>query len=314
MWLLEIDQATRRGNLTIWCVGDLDARVHDETLEVRINEQTVASLHVGNVGVHHEFRQYDDHTVLTFSFTPASLFAEGCDSQSEDVYDMYCRECNTRVINAEDKDGYLMPSSAWEAFSDAFACEECTPWTSCGEQLFKAKKGRVYWTPTQAVIHPSDAEVHGDRCRVCNTRLGVLSEDGQSIALDKSNIAMYGLDCGETNLLAHFSHPAHVALSLLDQLALSSNRHFNLVGEQGEVEIRLVHKDLYLHSAEKKERAMRVWYRYPAVNQGRSIACGERIGACIEQLEISAANDFPPSVQKLPSSWKQAYLPLPLVY
>jgi len=335
MWILEIDQTLRKGTLTLRCVGELDVRIQNKKLEVLVNEKPLVSFHVGDaIGLHESSRSYDDHSVLSFTFAPTSCFAEILDHQTEDLYDIFCRQCQTRVLSAEGREGYLLPSGAWTAFSESFACEECAPWRShtggplaSEELLFHARPGRVYWTSAQAVVHPSDAEVHGNSCRQCSMELGTLAEDGQSLALDKSCVSMYRDDDRENehDMFHLFSSPSLVALQLADMLVLDPSRHFLLQcaeggdDEQGgkeELEVRVVRKECILHSDDGVQRMMRVWYRAPMKKQGGRpvlISTQRRFAETLKQLDESAMRDFPPSLQKIPGHWLQAYLPLPVV-
>lgn len=302
-------------------------RIHSKELEVVVNGKPVVSFHVGDaIALHETSRSYDDHSVLSFTFAPTSCFAEVLDHQTEELFDIFCRQCQTRVLSAEGREGYLLPSGAWTSFSESFACEECAPWRSAAgplanEELFHARQGRVYWTSAQAVVHPADAEVHGNCCRGCGMELGTLAEDGQSLALDKSCVSMYRNDSreNEDDMFHLFSPPSLVGLQLADMLVLDSSRHFVLrcaEEDEEEVEIRVVNKECILYSDEGVHRMMRVWYRSPVKTQGARpvlISTQRRFAQTLKELDLSATRDFPPSLQKIPGHWLQAYLPLPVV-
>jgi len=365
MWLLEIDQTLRKGVLTLWRVGEnLDVRIIKKQMEVRIDGEKVVTLEVGNcVAVQNSSRVYDDHSVVTFHFSAESEFSEELPEQTEEVYDIFCRACHARVLCATGKEGYLLPSSAWEAFGDAFACEECQPWKlgdhdqqGCGpsnadvgeeksggdgvsddkpkvennvprpkgqmhrEQLLKARPGRVYWTSTQAVVHPEDLEIHGNRCRHCDSELGTLAEDGESLALDKSRVSMYRDTSREfeDDLFEQFTSAAVVAMQFSDLLSLDTDRHFTLRCadmEDEEVEIRVAKQSCVLYSEDGAQRAMKIRYRCPSHATGRLVMCSHnRFGPTLKEMEASAERDFTASQQKLWGHWRQAYLPLPCVH
>mmetsp|Transcript_18309 Transcript_18309/g.29354 ORF Transcript_18309/g.29354 Transcript_18309/m.29354 type:complete len:444 (+) Transcript_18309:49-1380(+) len=223
-------------------------------------------------------RCYHDHICVTVCVPSISPWVEHLlslhrRSPEDDVCDVYCRSCCELLLEVDGKSALLLPTSMWQACSEALACEECAP---LGDSHIRAERGKVYISPLSLLVCNADV-VSGSilrsqlglvHCANCNYIVGEtqLSADktrrrpparpllnvcrqawrssagcaNAPVSLYKHRVTMpnpHAANLQEAgNMLAAFTEEAAVGMQLLAMRAQAGHSRFMLLPNSPEME------------------------------------------------------------------------------